>query len=318
MNQFQHVSSIGQKNRVSSLEDNIKGFLDWSFLQIGGFVNVEIPTSTINPNNNFHTLKMVEDPSLKSGRVWAAPKKDWIYENSSYLVDNADIVYGSSAAIAFSGINLNNTFIPGPTGSGNYGYSINYNLGQVLFNNPVSSNSNIQVEYSYRYVQTYKANEATWWKEIQKDIYSATPKMNGDMSITANHRVQLPAVLIENIPRVTLSPYQLGTTENIIIQDVFLHIFSNNPNQRNNIIETLLIQKDNSFWLYDINSIVKNNAYPINQFGGINPSGKNYNILASDYKSHWCTIRNTTTSEINTLSSNLHNGIVRWSVEIFP
>jgi hypothetical protein len=113
-------------------------------------------------------------------------------------------------------------------------------------------------------------------------------------------------------------PYQLGTTENIVIQDVFLHVFSQTATQRNSIIDTLLLQKDNSFWLYDVSAVVKNNAYSLSRNGDINPSGQNYNTLVSNFKDHWSTIKNANLSELNNISASLYNGIVRWSVEIFP
>ena len=77
--QFHHVNSIGEKNRISSLEDNLKDFMDWSFLQVGGFINVNIPTSG-GKSSDFHTLVPVSEPSERS-KVWEAPRKDWVYES---------------------------------------------------------------------------------------------------------------------------------------------------------------------------------------------------------------------------------------------
>jgi hypothetical protein len=99
---------------------------------------------------------------------------------------------------------------------------------------------------------------------------------------------------------------------------ILLHIFANNANQRNNIIDTLLVQKDNSFWLYDVNDVAKNNAYLLTRNGTINPSGVNYNTLVSNFPLCWSTIKNASLSELNNITSSLYNGIVRWSIEIFP
>lgn len=317
---FNHVQSIGYKDRFSSLEDNIKNFLDWSFLHIGGFVNVQIPTSglgTSTNNTGFHVLKSIADPSQQS-RVWESPRKDWIYENSLYMSGNTNINYNNSEPISFSGLYLNNTFLPGPSGSGNYTYTVNYPLGSIVFDRNVSSDSVVKAEYSHRYIQTYKSSEAVWWKEVQQESYSGKLSVKGDYSITSNHRVQLPAIIIELIPRVSMTPYQLGTTENIMTQDLLLHIFTQNPNQRNNIVNTLLLQKDNTFWLYDVSSAVIDKRYPLYGNGSINPSGYNYNTLQEQYKQHWCTIKNSNLSELNTFSTSLYNGIVRWSIEILP
>lgn len=308
MTTFHQVSSITNKNRISLLEDNVKSFLDWSFLHIGGFVNVNIPTSGI-VGGNFHVLKNAEDPVLKD-RVWQSPRKDWVYESG--------VVYESGSPLAFSGVYLNNTFLPAPTGSGNYTYNINYPLGQIVFDKSVAARSNVTAAYSYRYIQTYKSSDNFWWKEVQKETYNPSNFNKQDYSITSVHRVQLPAIVVELIPRTVQIPYQLGSADNIIIQDLFLHIYTENANQRNIIADTLIHQKDKTLRLYDINEVIKNNRYSLNKFGNINPSGYNYPLLVDSFSNYWCTIKDSNIVELNSLSSSLHNGIVRWSIEIFP
>jgi len=309
MSTFHKISSITNKNRISLLEDNIKSFLDWSFLHIGGFVNVSIPTSGVS-GGNFHTLKNASDPVLKD-RVWQSPRKDWIYEN-------VGIVYENTGPVNFSGVYLNNTFLPAPTGSGNYTYNVNYPLGQIVFDKQVSATSNVLASYAYRYIQVYKSSENFWWKEVQKETYNPSNFNKQDYSITSVHRVQLPSIVVELIPRTVQIPYQLGSADNIIIQDVFLHIYAENSNQRNVIIDALIHQKDKTLRLYDISSVIKNNRYTLNKFGNINPSGYNYPDFIKYFSNYWCTIKDSNTVELNSLSSSLHNGIVRWSVEIFP
>jgi len=398
MTQFHNVGSITEKNRISTLEDNLKSFLDWSFLNIGGFINVSTPANaislsfpsraavegryTLTENNIYqqddgscsiiydpinlrwqllegdgviryyivassssqstfangawlpvngsgsgprsiilsynnpslvgpHLLKPSSDPTIKGNRLWESMRKDWIYETG--------IVYNNTSPTPFSGVYLNNVLLPAPTGSGSYGYFVNYPLGQIQFTNPVSSASKVTADYSYRYVQTYKASESFWWKEVQKETYNSSNfKTNGDYSITSVHRVQLPAVIIELAPRTELKPYQLGTTENIWTQDIFLHIFSNTANHRNILTDILLAQKDKVLFLYDSNRVAQNHYYPILRNGSINPSGQNYPSLVSNFKTNWYTIKDSSIGELNTLSSSLYNSIIRWSVEILP
>ena len=113
-------------------------------------------------------------------------------------------------------------------------------------------------------------------------------------------------------------PYELGTTKNIVIQDLFLHIFAENPQHRNNLADILVAQKDKVFDLYNINEVIKNQVFPLNAYGNINNSGLSYPELCSNYRKYWCTIKDSTIGELNTISSKLYNGIVRWSMEIFP
>jgi hypothetical protein len=306
MSKFHHVYDIGERNVISSLEDNIKNFLDWGFLNIGGFIDVNIPSSG---NTGMAFAKPVNDPSFPINSVWETPRKDWVYESG--------VEHSNRTPINISGIYLNNTFLPSPSGSGSYTYSLNYPLGRISFNNPVSSSSKVCLNYSYKYIQTYKANESVWWKELQSNTYY---KNNPDYNITSNHRIQLPAVIIETIPRTILTPYELGTTENIIKQDILLHIFTENPVQRNSIIDTLVLQKDKTLYLNNISKILKNNVNSLDFKGQINPNRLNYDQLQNNsaYFLNKSYINNTSVSEINSFSNSLYNAIVRWTLEIFP
>lgn len=309
MTQFHNVGSITYKDKISILEDNLKSFLDWSFLNIGGFINVSTPPTLPGPSG-MHMLFKSADPTISGNKLWESIRKDWVYESG--------INYSGVSPSNFSGVYLNNTFLPAPSGSGSYTYSVNYPLGQILFSNAVSSTSSVIAGYSYRFVQTYKATDSIWWKEVQKETYSVNYSTTGDFALTSVHRVQLPAVIIELGPRVELKPYQLGTSENIWTQDVFLHVFAANANQRNVLIDILIAQKDKVLYLYDVNKVAKTKSYSLNEYGSINPSGMNYPSLVSSFRHNWCTIKNSSIGELNALSSNLYNGLVRWSIEIFP
>ena len=126
--------------------------------------------------------------------------------------------------------------------------------------------------------------------------------------------------MIEIIPRTIQTPYQIGTSRNIIIQDVLLHIFAENITQRNTIIDILLLQKDKQTYLYDIQKIITAGVFKLNYRGEINNNGLNYGQLITNsiYQSNTVYISNATTSEFNTISSTLHNAIIRWTIEILP
>jgi hypothetical protein len=309
---FQSVKNISDKLLLSSIEDNMKSFLDWGFLNIGGFVNVNIPVSGMQ-GGGFHTLKPAQDPAVDNNTVWESVRKDWIAETG--------IAYSDSSPINISGIYINNNFAPGPTGNSAYPYRINYPLGQVVFHNPQHKNSQIFVNYSYRYIQIYKSTESIWWKELQQLSYDPNFTNNNKLNlITANHRVQMPCIIVELIGRTVQIPYELGNVKNVIGQDILLHIFTENPTQRNNIIDILLLQKDRQTYLYDINKITENNTNLLDHLGQKNPNGLNYGqILTSPlYQRNAFYIEDATVSELNTISSSVYNGVIRWSLKIFP
>lgn len=312
MTTFQHVSDIGDKLPIASIEDNIKSFLDWGFLNIGGFINVHIPSSG-TPSAAPYQLKPMSNPAIPVNTVWSTQRKDWVYESG--------ISYTGGGPISISGIYINNTFVPGPTGNPTHNFHINYPLGQITFSAPKSPNTDIKLNYSYRYIQVYKANESVWWKELQDMSYNPAKFNNSpDFSILANNRVQLPAIIIETISRTYQTPYQLGTTENIITQDILLHVFTENPMQRNNIINILLLQKDKETFLYNLNKVIKNQVFGLNYRGEKNTNGLNYNQLVNNnnYRSNVFYIEDASVSELNQISTSLYNGIVRWSLKIFP
>ncbi len=307
---FNLVDKVGEKNSFSTIEHNIKHFLDWCFLNVGGFVNVDIPTQDMS-QGNFHKLRSVNNPeSSRNNTAWEAFRKDWIYETG---------VDYSTSPNTVSGIYINDTFYPGPTGNSTRSYYIDYSNGRITLDKPISASSKVHVDYAYRYVQTYKSSESFWWKELQRNTYQAYQfDKNPDYNILANNRVQPPFIVIETIARNQQIPLELGSYENILRQDVLLHIFTQNTNQRDSLVDTLLLQKDKSLALYDTDKLVKNDKYELNYRGEINPSGINYADIVSDssYISRFGHISNSILSEKNTLSSSLHNAVIRWTLEI--
>jgi hypothetical protein len=316
MTNFNTYTNIGQKSTLSLVEDNIKGFLDNGFLCIGGFVDANIPATGTDP---LTTLHPVDYPPYKKNTVWESNRKDWVYESN--------LPYATQP-IPVSGIYFNNTYLMNFREAqlaeplSNNSYRVNYPLGQIIFDNPQPSNSVIKLNYSYRYIQVYKSNENMWWKELQNVAYNPqrTRVPDADYKIFSDHRVQLPAIIIEIIPRMYQTPYQLGSVENIITQDILLHIFTNTPQQRTQITDILIAQKDKDSFFYDIHKVVKENKYALSFNGSKNIFGLSYSqIMAnSSYLKNAFYIENAITTEYNQLSSALYNSVVRWTLKIYP
>ena len=105
---FYTVDSFGEKSLLTNLENNMKAFLNWGFLNIGGYTNVDIPTTNIH-NFGQHILKPTQDQTRPSRTVWQSPKKDWVHESG--------VCYKEHSPNIFSGVYVNGDFYPGPTGS---------------------------------------------------------------------------------------------------------------------------------------------------------------------------------------------------------
>jgi len=306
---LQNVESLGQYILYTQLEHNIKHFLDWGFLNIGGFVNINRPTNNINNTAGFHKLSVVTDPAYTNGKVWETFKKQWVYESG--------IMYSGSPPITISGIYVNNTFIPGPTGNVNYPYSFNYELGRVIFNNPISTTADVQMNYSFKSIQTYKSNDSfSDWKYLQEYTFKTG---DVDKNIPANHRIQLPTIIVEPISKSDFKGYELGSTKYWANQSVLLHVFAENYVEKNNIVDIIRLQKDKNIRLYDLSKVVKNKIYSLNPNGSKNLSGQNYDQLVSDDSEYlWRNgyINNVSVMDMDVLNLSIYYSTIRLDLEI--
>jgi len=233
-----------------------------------------------------YQLKTTEVNGYKIGQVWQAFKKDWVWETGvEYYPDPK--YCDNFSPINISGIYVNNNFLPGPTGVANSGYHINYPLGQIIFDKAIPKTSKVELNYSYRWCQVYKSSSDSSWKELQELTYSPNPSLNqtsaGDYSISANHRVQMPCIIIEPSSRTSSKPYQLGDYSQYQSQDFLLHIFTENSVDKNRICDIIRLQKDQIISLYDINKVVNSGVQPLNYNGSVNPNRLPYTELLSDY-----------------------------------
>lgn len=310
---FNNVDTIGDNYLLNQLEDNLKAFLDWGFLHIGGYINIHSPSSGLY-GGEFSQLKPIDKPGLSPGRVWQTYKKDLIYESG--------IIFNNGLISNISGVTINSSFYPAPTGSGNVGYTINYPLGEITFNSPQNSSNKISLNYAHRWCQVYKSSTNPYWVELQQYTYQPNPqidqKTKGEYNLSANHRIQTPCIIIEPIARSYSKPYQLGAHDFIIDQDVLLHIFTDNAFDKNKIADIIRLQKDKTIWLYDTNKVVKNNVYPLRYNGSINPSGLSYANLVNnpDYRWHKCYFREIDFFEMESRNKNLYWCTIRLTAQV--
>ena len=309
---FNKVSHIGNTLLSSEIENNMKWFLDWAFLGIGGWSNVTMPTSGAF-GGTFDTLRLVNDPSYSNGQVWEGARKDWVWETGSS--------YEGHDPIQISGVYVNGV-LKG-TGDATYGHHYNYPLGRVVFDNPISTTDTVKVEYSYRNVQVYVADEAPWWDELQYNslrvddtYYSSTG--SGSWGILANHRVQMPAIVLETVPRRRFKPYQLGDTSQFVQQDIVFHIVGENRWWRNQLVDILSYQIDSQLWLFKTDTLIGSGAYPLDYRGMKVSSPLNYDDVVNtpQYRYLLARMTNMSITEMESYDARLHEGTVRATLEV--
>ena len=102
---FNGIEQLAENTLINELEENMKAFLDWGFLNIGGYVNVNIPTSGLY-GGTFHELKTTDTPGYKVGQVWQSAKKDWVWESGFYWNDG---INDNNTPNSISGVVVNGT-----------------------------------------------------------------------------------------------------------------------------------------------------------------------------------------------------------------
>ncbi len=307
---FNTVDKLGDSLLIDELEENLKAYLDWGFLNIGGYINVDVPTSGLY-GGTFHELKTTSVPGYKDGQVWQSAKKDWVWQSGFYWNDG---YFDNNTPNAISGVIINNNFIAGPTGVAATGYYINYPQGQIVFDKAISKTSKVSLSHAYRWCQIYKSSTDPYWKELQELTYKPAPALNqaasGDYSMSSNHRIQMPAIIIEPIARSFSKPFQLGGHDFMVSQDILLHVFAENGAHKNRIVDILRLQKENTVNMYDISKVVNSGVYPLDHKGSINPSGSYYHELSSGNSPYFW--KNFYIKELDILDMESRNKNIYW------
>lgn len=305
--QFKNVDSISEELMLNSIEANLKMFLDWAFLKIGGWLDVSINESTLQ-NNSYDKLLLSEDKAYPSGKAWDSLRKDWVWEKG--------IVFNNKSPIAIQAISVNGT----PIANNGSQYNINYPLGRVIFNNPVPADAIVRAAYSYRYVQVYRANDSEWFNTIQYNGLSTNKTINrlsnGSWEIGNNHTMQLPAIVIESLPKSRSKPHEIGSGGLIVEQDFAFHILADSKNDRNKIIDILRLQQDLTILLFDINALFAEDKYPLNYHGNLKNNPLMYPDIIGQYPWKKCWLKNIAVFDVESIDPNMHRAAVRVTAEI--
>lgn len=306
---FKHANNISDDFLLNILESNIKTFFDWSFLCIGAWFDVDVYDNNLYGTNQHAQLIPVSDPSYDSGQVWQSIRKDWVWETG--------IAFNGTSPLAISGIYIDGVF----NENNGLNYSVNYPDGRIVFENPQSTTSEIKLNYSYRNIQTYRASDSPWLYTLQYNSFNTSnPDIvrseDGDWSIGSNHRIQLPAVVIEAVARSKSYPYELGSNDIVIDQDIEFHVLAETKNERNKILDILRLQQDLVFLLYDTNELAQNDKYPLDHNGDLKANPLMYPGIVDTYRWRKAWIKDVSLFEIDSVNPEFHMGLARATAQI--
>jgi hypothetical protein len=307
------VTDINQSHLMNDLEQNLKFFLQWGLLQAAAWSDVSIPKSTGFYGGNYYTLAHVADPNYTDGQIWETPRLDLVYESGV----NYD---GSINPIAISGVYIDGTFY-GPDHA-TYGHYVDYPRGRVVFNNAISTDATVTMEYSYRDIQVELADNSIVWKQIQKDSFRVDSGQLGNSeegewtAKLSDTRQQLPAIIIEVVPQGYTTPYEIGNGSLERHQDVLFHVIAEDRYWRNQLCDILIFQQDKTIYMFNTNEVAESGAFPLDYRGTIVNGGLCYPDLVKErrnggYRWRKLTFERVTLSEVENINPNLYRGTVR-------
>lgn len=301
-------NDIGDSSISEIIQSNLINYLDWGFIDKGAFFNVNIPTSG-EYGGDKNRLRLADDPNYSGGQVWEGFRSNWVWESG---------LSTSSQPIQVSGVYVNGTFHP-LSETGAYSHTVNYPLGRIVFNSPISENSNVRTEFSYRWIKIYDANDIPWFKEIQFDSFRLDrPQFlttySGDWYELGGNRIQLPAIAVEVCTNGHAKGYALGGGH-WVYRTCLFHVFTEDKASAMRIADILANQVDKTIYLYDIDRIVEDNKYPLDINGSIASGALTYPQLIDQYMLYKLTFLDNQIQKLYPLGPNLYHVPVRFEAE---
>jgi hypothetical protein len=295
------------------LLDNMISFYDWGFLDKGGFNNISIPSSGMYGGDK-HILRPVNDPNYSPNQAWQSYRKNWAWESG---------VSTATQPIQISGIYVNNSFRPLTYNSGvahyaGSGYRIDYSNGRVIFDTAIPATSTVSLNYAHKWISVDRAEGVPFFRQIQQNSFRIDSNFltsSGDWIQVGQTRIQLPAVLVEAVPKRTMKPYQLGGGQ-WAYSDFVFYVLGDRDAIVSDILDAISYQNDRVIQLFDSNTISKSGAYPIDIVGNLVDKKYTYPYLLNNYPYQTCRIYNTAINDITQISYSFYIGTARCSTEV--
>jgi len=306
---LQGFNNIGDSLLLEQLETNLKYWLDFGLLNKGGWEDVNIPQSGIY-GGDYSTLRLVDDRSYEQGQVWESAKQDWVWETG--------VEYPSGDPISVTGVTVNS--VAHSLSDSGYECHINYPLGRIIFDSPISSSASVQANYSYRWTQVRKASDCPWWQELQYNSFRVDDSHfeqlnNGDWAIGGQHRVQMPTLIVEALGRSSERGHELGNNVLRIYQDVAFHALADNKIDMNKLLDIIRLQSKKTIILFNTNEVATNEDFPLD-YRGMLTDGLMYPDLVDTYPYEKCRFDSTRLVDMGCENPKLHIGTIVATMEI--
>jgi len=263
------VKNIGDLTPSEIIADNMITFFDWGFLDIGAFFNVSLSTSGAYGGEK-DNLRLVNDLNFVTGQVWEGFHRKFVWESGTTI----------NEPIAISGVYVDSTFHP-TAETGAFAHHYDYNNGRVVFETAISTTANVELEYSYKWIDVTAAKNIPFFKRLQYranrlDSSHFNQFASGDWSNTGMTRIQLPSIAIEVPPIGNTIPVSLGTGWVFAEHDIKFHIMAEDGTTAVRLADILMKQTEKTIFLFNSNEIAASGAFPLDFRGMINSGAKSF------------------------------------------
>lgn len=273
------------------LTDNIINYFDYSFIKDGGYTDVE-------RGNPLSVLYRVDNIIGQKNTVWASRRKNWVWENG----------YGIEPKKVW----VNNQLVT-------TGYRINYRDGCIIFDSPISPTAKVEINYSYKYLHLYDADENGIFRSDADSFNVSDVFINGSTFTLPDKRIQLPSIGFEVLAGRNSLPYELGNYSQDTRTRVLCNILSTDSRIAKRISDYFSYKTDRVFVLFDRDLAAEAGDYPFNYDGTISNTIGTYDYLAENYPytrvfSTKASISDVTVETPRNITSDLTHITVRFSL----
>ncbi|UCG02423.1 MAG: hypothetical protein JSW11_00225 [Candidatus Heimdallarchaeota archaeon] len=293
---------FGGYELTDQLQYNLKWFIDAGLLKNGAY-NIYLYDSASWYDDDESKLHPVLDERYEQGRVWEGIGREWVWESGISL--------GSGAINPFrvSGVYANGSFYDKDI-EGIFAHHIDYLNGRIIFDEPKNSETDIRAEYTTRAVHVGFADDYDFRVLMLDAVEEFLLDTMPSGTPAREHQIWLPSIFIE-ITEGKQRGLQLGGGQ-IKTRYAIFHIFADNPQDRNLLMDWLDFQSRTTFWMANLNSI----TFPFDSYGNIVSGVTNWQNMTINYPWKKLRVVDGTSSKLNSLNSKLFRARVTWEIEV--
>lgn len=297
------LGGFGGFELTDQLTYNIKWFIDQGLIEHGGYGIYTLAEPSSFYDTDETDLHLVEDERFVSGIVWEGAGREFVWESG------LSVPSGAIEPFRVSGVYVNGTFHP-QAESGNFAHHIDYQNGRILFVLPQSPNDTIQAEFTRRSVQVGFAEQEDFRLLMKEALVEFQTDQSPSSTPAREHQLWLPSIFIE-VESGEQRGLQLGGGQ-IKTRFINLHIFADNPSDRNLLMDWLDKQSRKVFMMADLNAI----TLPFDEFGDVVPGVTNWPDMVDQHPFRKLRIVDGKMRKLDSLNAGLFRAKVTWEIEI--